>query len=119
MSRRRRVCRGSVKSLIAVMWLASVTYAQEPMDAVKNVYSDKKVTEAKEFVRNVDGKMPLWDVDRVGQYERDAIVKVKFDISVCAADVDVPEFMDHVDTLNDDWDTLLAIDDKLKRDQVI
>jgi hypothetical protein len=102
--------------LIAVLLLASVAgCAQEPMSQVTNVYSDKEVTAAKEYVEKVSDKMPQWDADWEAPYERAEIAKVKLDIMVCADDGDVAEFMDHVQTLRDDADTLIALDDFIQR----
>jgi hypothetical protein len=102
--------------LIAVMMLASVAgYAQEPMDAVKNVFSDKEVAAEKDYVRAVNEKMPQWDADWEAPYEVDEIAKVKLDLMVCGDDTDVAEFMDHVKTLHDDADKLIAVDEFIKR----
>lgn len=100
------------RGLIAVvMMLASVAvYAQEPMDAVKNVYSDKEVAAEKDYVRAVDEKMPQWDADWEAPYEAAEIARVKLDLMVCGDDTDVAEFMDHAQTLREDADKLVALD---------
>lgn len=99
------------RGLIAVLMLASMAaYGQEPLDAVKNVYSDKEVAAEKDYVRSVDEKMPQWDADWEAPYEVEEIARVKLDLMVCGADTDVAEFMDHAETLHEDAAKLVALD---------
>lgn len=107
------------RGLIAAVWMlafvTAVVIGQEPMDAVKNVYSDKEVAAEQAFVRAVNEKLPLWEADWEAPYEVDEIAKVKLDLMVCGADTDVAEFMDHAQTLHDDEDRLVAADGFIKQ----
>lgn len=99
----------------AVMLVSVAGCAQEPMDAVKNVYSDADVKAAKAYVRNVAEKMPQWDADWEAPYEVNELALVKLDLMVCADDTDVPEFMDHVDVLREDAAALVALDEFIQQ----
>lgn len=105
-------------ALIAVVvMLASVAgCAQEPMDAVKNVYSDKEVAAEKDYVKRVNEAILQWDADWEAPLERNEIAKVKLDLMVCGDDTDVAEFMDHAHTLELDADRLIALDSFLQKE---
>lgn len=104
------------RGLIAALMLAAMAaYSQVPMDSLKNTYSDKEVAAAKDFVRGVNEKMPMWDADWEAPYEAAEIAQVKLDLMVCGDDTDVPEFMDHVDKLREDADRLIAVDEFTKK----
>lgn len=100
--------------IAAVMMLASVAgCAQVPMDAVKNVYSDKEVAAERDYVKAVNEKMPQWTADWEAPYERDELAQVKLDLMVCGDDTDVAEFMDHGHKLEEDAAKLVALDEWL------
>lgn len=104
------------RGLIAAVMLASMALSgQEPMDSVRNVYSDKEVAAEKDYVRAVSEKMPQWDADWEAPYEVDEIAHVKLDLMVCGDATDVAEFMDDVKTLRSDADKLIAVDDFIKQ----
>ena len=43
---------------------------------------DPEISEAKDFVAAVAGKMPMWDADAISKYERVEIAVVKADIAM-------------------------------------
>lgn len=78
-----------------------------------------QVKDANEFMLGVANKMPLWDKDNLGQFERREIATVKDDI-LAAQGADSPnEFLHDIDHLRTDWDALNALDEVLRIERVI
>lgn len=109
-----------MKTLIfCVLLISANAWAKDPAPLVHNTVSDKDIRDAKEIILNITEKMPVWDEDKPGQFERELIEVVKIDIQVCAFDDNVPNFMDDYGSLLNDFQALVALDDALKVEHVI
>src|SRR6201996_2765183 len=80
---------------------------------------DPALTQGRDFVDAVAGKMPLWDADAIARYERVQIATVKADIAMAQQAGEKDSFLACVDKLHDDWDALVAWDDLLKKESLI
>jgi hypothetical protein len=79
---------------------------------------DPEVSEARDFVLAVADKMPLWDADDISRYERIEIATVKADIAMAQQEQDKGSFLEYVARLHDDWDALVALDERLKKESL-
>ena len=73
---------------------------------------------ARAFVVGVAGKMPLWDADPISRYERAEIAMVKADIVTAQQEDGQDGFLECVTKLHDDWNALLALDERLTRESI-
>jgi hypothetical protein len=73
------------------------------------------VSEARAYVAGIASNMALWDADLVGEYERAEIARVKMDIAAANRESDTVGFLTAAAKLHIDWNTLLALDERLKR----
>jgi hypothetical protein len=90
--------------------------AHRPVAAT--VPPDQELSEAKDFVAAVAGKMPLWDADAISQYELVEIATVKADIAMAQQTEEKGPFLACVARLHDDWDALVALDEMLKKESL-
>lgn len=72
-----------------------------------------------EFMMGVAEKMPAWDADKLGAFEREQIATVKTDIMAAEQESDPDEFLIDIQQLHKDVDALQALDDSLNRNRVI
>jgi hypothetical protein len=79
---------------------------------------DAEISEARDFVLAVADKMPLWDADDISRYERVEIAKVKADIAMAQQDQEKGPFLEYVARLREDWDALVALDERLKKESL-
>ena len=79
---------------------------------------DAEISEARNFVLAVAGKMPLWDADAISRYERVEIATVKADIAMAQQEQEKGPFLEYVARLRDDWDALVALDERLKKESL-
>jgi hypothetical protein len=79
---------------------------------------DPEVSEARDFVLAVADKMPLWDADDISRYERVEIATVKADIAMAQQEQEKGPFLEYVARLRDDWDALVALDERLKKESL-
>ena len=79
---------------------------------------DREISEAKDFVVAVAGKMPLWDADAISKYERVEIATVKADIAMAQQAEEKGPFLEYVTKLHEDWDALVALDEMLKKESL-
>jgi hypothetical protein len=77
-----------------------------------------EISEAKEFVVAVAGKMPMWDADAISKYERVEIAVVKADIAMAEQSEAEGTFLEYVTKLHEDWDALVALDELLKKESL-
>src|SRR5271156_4951084 len=90
--------------------------AHRPVAAI--VVPDPEISDAKEFVGAVAGKMPLWDADAISRDERVEIATVKADIAMAQQEDEKGPFLEDVAKLHDDWDALVALDEMLKKESL-
>jgi hypothetical protein len=79
---------------------------------------DAEISEARDFVLAVADKMPLWDADPICRYERVEIATVKADIAMAQRTAEKDPFLEYVARLRDDWDALVALDERLKKESL-
>ncbi len=79
---------------------------------------DPETADARDFVLAVAGKMPLWDADAISRYERVEIATVKADIAMAQQRDGQDSFLEYVAKLRDDWDALVVLDERLKRESL-
>ena len=79
---------------------------------------DAEISEARDFVLAVADKMPLWDADAISRYERVEIATVKADIAMAQRTAEKGPFLEYVARLHDDWDALVALDERLKKESL-
>jgi hypothetical protein len=79
---------------------------------------DAEISEARDFVLAVADKMPLWDADDISRYERVEIATVKADIAMAQQEQEKGPFLEYVARLRDDWDALVALDERLKKESL-
>jgi hypothetical protein len=79
---------------------------------------DQEVAEARDYVLAVADKMPLWDADAISRYERVEIATVKADIAMAQQEQERGAFLEYVARLRDDWDALVALDERLKKESL-
>ena len=80
---------------------------------------DPEIAEARDYVLALAGKMPLWDADAISRYERVEIATVKADIAMAQQEQERGAFLECVARLRDDWDALVALDERLKKELLI
>jgi hypothetical protein len=80
---------------------------------------DPEMAEARDYVLAVADKMPLWDADDISRYERVEIATVKADIAMAQQQQERSSFLEYVARLSDDWDSLVALDERLKKESLI
>jgi hypothetical protein len=83
------------------------------------VVPDAEISEARDYVLAVADKMPLWDADAISRYEQVEIATVKADIAMAQQEKDRGPFLEYVARLRDDWDALVALDERLKKESLI
>lgn len=107
--------------LVLVLLVSGRAFAQEeyPAPDVHNKFTEKDIAHAKEIMQNVVEKLPLWDEDWPGQFERQEIQYVRDDLTMCSTSSDVAEFMEDFELLMNDFDALAALDDELRIEHVI
>lgn len=91
--------------------------AHRPVAA--KVLPDPEIAQAREFVVAVADKMPLWDADSICRYERVEIATVKADIAMAQQEPETAAFLDDVALLRADWNALIALDELLKKEQLL
>jgi hypothetical protein len=79
---------------------------------------DAEISEARDFVLAVADKMPMWDADDISRYERVEIATVKADIAMAQQTAEKGRFLEYVARLRDDWDALVALDERLKKESL-
>jgi hypothetical protein len=79
---------------------------------------DPEIAEARDYVLAVADKMPLWDADAISRYERVEIATVKADIAMAQQEQERGPFLEYVARLRDDWDALVALDERLKKESL-
>jgi hypothetical protein len=102
-----------------VLILVALISLKSCAQVLKNDTSDDALLAAQKYVLDCAKKLPAWDVDVLGQYERAEIARVRLDILVCEDDKDVPEFMSHVAQLEEDVRELKRVDEVLHGEDVI
>lgn len=85
--------------------------AHRPIGSLR---SDALVREAKGYVVDVKSRMPLWDADYVGQFEREEIARVKADIFAAQMAPTRLALLEAAARLHRDFDSLRALDERLK-----
>lgn len=90
------------------------THRQIPL----NPAPDAEITEGRDFVGAVAGKMPMWDEDAISRYERVEIATVKADIAMARLTAEKEPFLAYVSKLHNDWDALVAWDEMLKKESL-
>ena len=81
------------------------------------VLHNDAVFSGRSFVASVDAKMPEWDADvDFAQYERAEIATVKADIATATTVDSVDEFLKYVTKLHKDGDSLVELDERLRRE---
>jgi hypothetical protein len=80
---------------------------------------DPEIAEARDYVLALADKMPLWDADAISRYERVEIATVKADIAMAQQEQERGPFLEYVARLRDDWDALVALDERLKKESLI
>jgi hypothetical protein len=78
-------------------------------------FQDKEITEARDFTWAVEDKLPLWDTDALGPYERLEIATVKDDIAMARRSTERSAILRCVRKLRDDWEALIALDELLRK----
>jgi hypothetical protein len=79
---------------------------------------DAEISEDRDFVLAVADKMPMWDADDISRYERVEIATVKADIAMAQQTAEKGRFLEDVARLRDDWDALVALDERLKKESL-
>ena len=79
---------------------------------------DAEISEARDFVLAVADKMPLWDADDISRYERVEIATVKADIAMAQRTAERDILLEYAGRLRDDWDALVALDERLKKESL-
>jgi hypothetical protein len=79
---------------------------------------DAEISEARDFLLAVADKMPMWDADDISRYERVEIATVKADIAMAQHTVEKGPFLEYVARLRDDWDALVALDERLMKESL-
>ena len=104
--------------ILSVLLFASMFHHKPkpaPVDKAKVALIDSD----RSMVATMAEKLPLWEADGVSRFERVEIATVKADIAVATnADTD-DAFIAACDKLSDDWDSMCALDDTLKRENLI
>src|SRR5271156_6962958 len=77
-----------------------------------------ELADARAFVEGVAGNMPLWDADAISRYERVEIARVKADVAIARQEDGQDSFLECVTKLHDDWNALIALDERLKRESL-
>ena len=85
---------------------------------VHNKISDATIKYDKQLMQSIINKMPIWDADGPGQFERAEIALVKMDLNICSTDIDVNDFAEDFDTLIRDFEALCALDEALRKEYV-
>jgi hypothetical protein len=91
--------------------------AHRPVVAARAL-PDPEISEAKDFVVAIAGKMPMWDADAISKYERVEIAVVKADIAMAQQAHEEGAFLEYVSKLREDWDALVALDALLKKESL-
>jgi hypothetical protein len=81
--------------------------------------NDALVLEAKGYVVTVNSRMPLWDADDLGQFERQEIAQVKEDIRAAQLAPTREELLRDANQLQADFEALMRMDHRLRIDGVI
>jgi hypothetical protein len=84
-----------------------------------SVLPDAGVSDDKEYVLAIADKMPMWDADAISRYEQREIATVKADIAIAEQDDGKGVFLADVTKLHDDWDALVALDERLKKESLL
>ena len=103
-----------IHGLLLLALLGCAAHRPIPVEPVP----DAEVTEARDFVTAVADKMPLWDADAISRYEQVEIATVKADIAMAQRTVERGAFLEYVARLHDDWDALVALDERLKKESL-
>lgn len=93
--------------------------ARRPIAVAPVPDPDPEIAEARDYVLAIADKMPLWDADAISRYERVEIATVKADIAMAQQEQERGPFLDYVARLRNDWDALVALDDRLKKESLI
>jgi hypothetical protein len=99
-----------------VLLLALGCAAHRPV--IPLLVPDPELTGARAFVEGVAGNMPLWDADAISRYERVEIARVKADVAMARQQDGQDSFLACVTKLHDDWNALIALDERLKRESL-
>jgi hypothetical protein len=92
--------------------------AHRPIAVAPAPAPDPEIAEARDYVLAVADKMPLWDADAISRYERVEIATVKADIAMAQQEQQRGPFLEYVARLRDDWDALVALDERLKKESL-
>ena len=97
--------------------IISLLLAQAPLSDSSSFAT--KFKDAHEFMLAVAEKMPVWDADALGQFERAEISTVKEDIMAAQAEISADDFLIDIEQLHEDVNALLALDEALTKRRVI
>jgi hypothetical protein len=103
-----------IHGVLFLILLGCAAHRPIAVDAVP----DAEIAEARDFVLAVADKMPLWDADGISRYERVEIATVKADIAMAQQEQEKGPFLEYVARLRDDWDALVALDERLKKESL-
>ena len=79
---------------------------------------DTDISEARDYVLAIADKMPLWDADPICRYEQVEIAMVKADIAMAQRTAERDILLEYAGRLRDDWDALVALDERLKKESL-
>lgn len=77
------------------------------------------IAAASNFVQKVCETFPAWEADKLAQFEQAELAAVRRDLVIVLSDVLEDDVLHDADRLNRDWELLVALDNKLKFEDVI
>ena len=83
------------------------------------VVQDDPISAAGEYVQQIIKTLPTWDKDALAQYEQPELAAVHHDLTIVLGDKLEDDVLHDVERLERDWNSLVALDDKLKYRDVI
>jgi hypothetical protein len=89
------------------------------VDVNDTLVLDALVLEAKGYVATVNSKMPLWDADDLGRFERQEIAQVKADIRAAKSAPTPEDILRDANLLEEDFEALMRLDHRLRVDGII
>ena len=77
------------------------------------------IAAASDFVAKIVETLPAWEKDKLAQFEQPELAAVRRDLVIVLSDVLEDDVLQDIARLNRDWKTLVALDNKLKFEDVI
>lgn len=106
-------------NLKALLLIAFLTVLPQSDRSFNPSDTAKQLKEARDYMMYVAEKMPEWDADYVGRFERKEIETVKSDIFAASQAPSVDDFLIDIQQLRDDAAALIALDEALNKERVI